>query len=105
MEIEENIKSLEKKVEKQSLAMELLEFSKEQNGQLEKANKRLSHILIVILVLWFATIGAFLYYINTTGYVETDEYSQEIKDIDSVNNSKIINGDEYGENNSKKKEN
>ena len=105
MEIEENIKKLEKKVEKQSLAMELLEFSKEQNRQLEKTNKRLIIVLIVILVLWFATIGAFLYYINTTGYVETDEYSQEIKDIDSVNNSKIINGDEYGENNSNKKEN
>lgn len=105
MEIEENIKKLEKKVEKQSLAMELLEFSKEQNRQLEKTNKRLIVVLIVILVLWFATIGAFLYYINTTGYVETDEYSQEIKDIDSVNNSKIINGDEYGENNSNKKEN
>lgn len=105
MEIEENIEKLEKKVEKQSLAMELLEFSKEQNRQLEKTNKRLIVVLIVILVLWFATIGAFLYYINTTGYVETDEYSQEIKDIDSVNNSKIINGDEYGENNSNKKEN
>ena len=112
MEIEENIKKLEKKVEKQSLAMELLEFSKEQNKQLERTNKRLERtnkrliiVLIIILVLWFATIGAFLYYINTTGYVETDEYSQEIKDIDSVNNSKIINGDEYGENNSNKKEN
>lgn len=105
MEIEENIEKLEKKVEKQSLAMELLEYSKEQNGQLEKTNKRLIIVLIIILVLWFATIGAFLYYINTTGYVETDEYSQEIKDIDSVNNSKIINGDEYGENNSNKKEN
>lgn len=105
MEIEENIEKLEKKVEKQSLAMELLEYSKEQNKQLEKTNKRLIIVLIIILVLWFATIGAFLYYINTTGYVETDEYSQEIKDIDSVNNSKIINGDEYGENNSNKKEN
>lgn len=105
MEIEENIEKLEKKVEKQSLAMELLEYSKEQNRQLEKTNKRLVIVLIIILVLWFATIGAFLYYINTTGYVETDEYSQEIKDIDSVNNSKIINGDEYGENNSNKKEN
>jgi hypothetical protein len=105
MEIEENIEKLEKKVEKQSLAMELLEYSKEQNKQLERANKRLIGVVIFILILFGCTIGAFLYYINTTGYVETDEYSQEIKDIDSVNNSKIINGDEYGENNSKKKEN
>lgn len=105
MMIEENLEKLEKKVEKQSFAMELLEYSKEQNRQLERANKRLIGVLVFVLILFGITIGAFLYYISTTGYVETDEYSQEIKDIDSVENSSTVNGDIYGENNTDKKEN
>ena len=37
------------------------------------ANKRLFVALIVVLCMWFATIGAFIYYINTTDYVEVEE--------------------------------
>lgn len=77
MEIEENIKKLEKKVEKQSFAMELLEFSKEQNRHLEKINKRLIIVLIIILVLWFATIGYLVYILNDLSSVETTEISQD----------------------------
>lgn len=41
-----------------SLAMELLQDFK-------KANKRLFILLLVVLTMWFATIGLFVYYINT----------------------------------------
>lgn len=108
MEIEENLEKLEKKVEKQSLAMELLEYSKEQNGQLEKANKSLIKanksliiVLIIVLILWFATIGIFIYYINTTGY-EEDYREQTVEDVDNITDSNLVNGDAYGENKTSK---
>lgn len=101
MEIEENLEKLEKKVEKQSLAMELLEYSKEQNGQLEKANKRLIIVLIIVLILWFATIGIFIYYINTTGY-EEDYREQTVENVDNITDSNLVNGDAYGENKTSK---
>lgn len=101
MEIEENLEKLEKKVEKQSLAMELLEYSKEQNSQLEKANKRLIIVLIIVLILWFATIGIFIYYINTTGY-EEDYREQTVEDVDNITDSNLVNGDAYGENKTSK---
>ena len=51
-------------VKNESFASELL------RGQ-RKQNNRLFIIILVILSFWFATIGAFVYYINTTGYEET----------------------------------
>jgi flagellar biosynthesis/type III secretory pathway M-ring protein FliF/YscJ len=44
-----------------SLAMELL-------NDYKKTNKRQFIIILVILTMWFASIGIFIYYINTTGY-------------------------------------
>lgn len=74
--IEEDINKIEEKVEKQSFAMELLQFSKEQNKQLEGANKRLIVLLIVITSMWFITIGGFLYYVFTVDYVDTEETAE-----------------------------
>lgn len=94
MEIEENIEKLEKKVEKQSLAMQLLEYSKEQNRQLEKINKRLIIVLIIILVLWFATIGYLVYILNDVGTVND---SIDIQDVESIDNSHVKIGDDIWE--------
>lgn len=100
MEIEENIEKLEKKVEKQSLAMELLEFSKEQNRQLEKINKRLIIVLIIILLLWFASIGLFIYYINTTGYEVVTETADTEGEGNACVGDKCNNGEiNYGKGN------
>ena len=44
--------------------------------------------------MWFATICAFLYYINTTGFEE--ERTQEVVDLEDLTNSYIINGDISG---------
>lgn len=60
-------KELEELKEK-SFAYEILQDYK-------KANKRQFISILVILCMWFATIGAFVYYINTTGYEETVEYA------------------------------
>ena len=55
-------------LKEQSFAYEILQDYK-------KANKRQFISILVILFMWFATIGAFVYYINTTGYEETVEYA------------------------------
>lgn len=97
MSLQEDVQKIEekvKKVEEQSIVMELLHDQKKQN-------KRLFIVILVILSMWFATIGAFLYYINTTGFEETTEIAEvENEDGnanacvgDSCNNGEI----NYGE--------
>ena len=86
MELKEEIRELRE----ETFAMEIL-------ADYKKQNKRLFVIILVILSFWFITIGAFVYYINTTGYEET----MEIADTsdggnacvgDNCNNG-VINGD------------
>ena len=74
-------------MKEQSFAMELLQDYK-------KANKRLFIIIIIILIMWFCTIGYLIYILNDIGTIET---KQEIEDVDKIENSNITNGDMYGE--------
>lgn len=76
-------------MEEKGLALELL-------SDYKKANKRQFIIIIVILVMWFASIGCFVYYIKTTGYeviTETAETEGEGSACvgDNCNNG-VING-------------
>lgn len=81
----------------EDLATTLLSDSKRQN-------KRMFIIILVLLTMWFATIGMFVYYINTTGYEEITETAQVENDDgdanacvgDNCNNGEI----NYGESNS-----
>lgn len=79
-----------KDIQEQSLAMELLQDAR-------KTNKRMFIIIIVILAMWFVSIGLFIYYINTTGYEETITETTETDDGgnacvgDNCNNG-VING-------------
>lgn len=82
-------------LKEQSLAMELLKDAR-------KTNKRIFIVLVIVLCMWFATIGIFIYYINTTGY-EEDIREQTIEDIDNLDNTNITNGDIYDESYPKKK--
>lgn len=80
-------------VKEQSLAMELLKDAK-------KTNKRMFILIIVILTMWFASIGFFIYYIKTTAYeviTETTEVENENGNAnacigDNCNNG-VINGE------------
>lgn len=80
-----------------SFAMEILQDYK-------KANKRLFILLLVIVSMWFITIGAFVYYINTTGYeviTESTEVENESGNAnacvgDNCNNGKINYGESKG---------
>ena len=53
----EDIDYMKKELKEQSLAMCLLQ-------DMKLMNKRLYNTLIVVLLLWFATIVGFVYYIN-----------------------------------------
>lgn len=72
-----------------SFAMELL-------NDYKKTNKRQFIIILVILTMWFATGCYLIYILNDIGTIETTN-SQEISDVDTIENSNITNGDLYGE--------
>jgi uncharacterized membrane protein len=58
-----NMKQEVQEVKEKSLAMELLQDYK-------KANKRQFIIILVILTMWFATIGYLVYILNDIGTTE-----------------------------------
>lgn len=73
-----------------SVAKELLE-------DLKKTNKRQFIVILVILTMWFATIGYLVYILNDIGTIE-ETTTQEIDGFDTINGNVINNGDIYGEN-------
>lgn len=85
MEIKKEVEEVKEK----SFALELISDYKRQN-------KRQFIVILVILTMWFASIGLFIYYINTTGYEVTTE-TAETNDSgnacvgDNCNNG-VING-------------
>lgn len=92
MSIKEDVEKVQNKIEHieaQNFASELLHDSK-------IANKRIFLALIIILFMWFATIGYLIYVLNDIGTETTN--TQEITDIDTIENSSIINGGNNGEN-------
>lgn len=87
MSMKDEVLELKKELEQvkeQSFASEILQDYK-------KANKRQFVVILVILTMWFATIGYLIYILNDITVI-TDEYSQEITDIESINDSTITNG-------------
>ena len=87
MSMRDDVMEIKKELEEvreESFAMELLRDYK-------KANKRQFATIIIILCMWFATIGYLIYILNDITVI-TDEYSQEITDIESINDSTITNG-------------
>lgn len=91
MSLREDVEKVQNKVEEienQSLAMEIL---KEQR----KSNKRLFIALVVVLCMWFATIGYLVYVLNDVGTIET---IQEVEDVDTIGGNVVNNGDVCGEN-------
>lgn len=80
-----------KAVRNQSLAMELL-------SDYKKTNKRMFIIIIVLLILWFSSIGLFIYYINTTGYEVVTETAETEGEGNACVGDKCNNGEiNYGE--------
>lgn len=87
----DEIMAVQKKIEElkqESFAMELLKDAR-------KTNKRMFATLIIVLCMWFATIGYLVYILNDIGTIET---KQEVTDIDEINGNIVNNGDAYGNN-------
>ena len=93
MGLQEDINEIKNEVlnlQEKSLAKELLE-------DVKRTNKRMFIIILVILIMWFASIGLFIYYINTTGF-ETITETAETTDSgnacvgDNCNNGEINYG-------------
>ena len=92
MSMRDDVMEIKKELEEvreESFAMELLKDYK-------KANKRQFIIILVILTMWFATIGYLVYILNDICVIE--ETTQEITDFDTINGNVVNNGDVYGEN-------
>ena len=94
----EEIMAVKKEInelKEQSLAMELLKDS-------EKSNKRIccSFAIVVgtMIIVYFVTIAMFLRYIKNIDVEETitTTTTQEISDVDTIENSNIVNGDFNG---------
>lgn len=92
MSIKEDIEKIENKmnkIEEESFAMELIRGCKQ-------TNKRLFIIIIVILSMWFLTIGYLVYLLNDIQTVQDDD-SISIEDVQSIDNSHIKIGDDVWE--------
>lgn len=75
-------------MENESLAMDLLKDYKKQNKRL----------FIMWIITFFTLIGVTCYTIYLLNDIGTIETTQEIEDVDTIENSNITNGDMYGEN-------
>lgn len=65
--MKEDIDYMKKELKEQSLAMCLLQ-------DMKIVNKRLYNTLIIVLLLWFATVVGFVYYINNYTVSKAVEY-------------------------------
>lgn len=86
MGIREDVLEMKKEVEEiqeQSFAMELLKDQKKQN-------KRMFIIILVILGMWFLTIGYLVYVLNDIG---TETTTQEVTQENSSGNNNFIGND------------
>lgn len=83
-----NIRNEVHELQEQSLALELLKDYKKQN-------KRQFIIILVILGMWFATIGYLVYILNDIG---TETTTTESYDMSTENgNNNFIGGDNNGD--------
>ena len=95
---EEKINKNANKIKENSYALEILRDLKKEKEKAYTIVKRLITALIIVLIMWFVTIGYLVYILNDIGIEETTTTTttQEITDVDSISNSNIVNGDNYG---------
>ena len=80
-----DMKKINEKVEETSFAYELL-------SDYKKQNKRQFIVILVILGLWFATIGYLVYVLNDIGVVE-ETTTQEIMQENNNGDNNFIGND------------
>ena len=86
-----NISHNDKRIQQNSYTLEILKDYKTES-------KRLFIILIIVLSMWFLTIGYLVYVLNDTGTIEEETTTQEISDVETINGGVVNKGDiNYGE--------
>lgn len=101
MDLKKEVLELEKEVkdiQEHSFAMELLKDAR-------KTNKRQFIVIIVILGMWFATIGYLVYVLNDIGTTTEETTTQEVTDFDTINGNIVNKGDINGEDKTNSKNN
>lgn len=88
LDIEEKVEVLEEKINDHSAAYKILQ-------QLRIDSKRWFWALIAVLVLWAATIGGFLWFINQYDYIS---YQQDGEGYNNINTD--VQGSVYNNNGS-----
>ena len=81
MEVKKEVNELKKK----SFGYELLQ-------DMKKQNKRLYTIWIITFIAFIGLLGYTLWLLNDVGTIEETTSTQEITDIETINNSSIRNG-------------
>lgn len=95
MNIEEDLNKIENKVEKTSFAMEMLTYAKQQNTQLEEANKRMFRIWLVTFIgLTLCLIASVVYIILLQNDIGKITKEIDIEDVEVIDNSHIKIGDD-----------
>ena len=88
--LREDIMAVQKEIQElkeKSLAMELVRDYKKQN-------RRQFLIIVIMLIMWFATIGYLVYVLND---IETEEITtEETIDMTAEGNNNYIGGDNSG---------
>jgi uncharacterized membrane protein len=74
-----------KELKEQTFALSLL-------SDMKRQNRHMFIIILVILGMFTALLGYTLYLLNDIGTIEETTSTQEISDIDTINNSSINNG-------------
>ena len=101
MGLREEIEDMKKEVEEiqeESFATQILQDYKKQN-------KRQFIVILVILGMWFATIGYLVYVLNDIGTITEETTTQEITDFDTINGNIVNKGDINGEDKTDSKNN
>ena len=94
MGLEKDIEQIENKVEKVSFAMEMLEYSKEQNNQLASNFKKMVIVWIITFLGLLGAVGYIIYLLNDIG---TTTKEIDIEDVEVIDNSHIKIGDDIYE--------
>ena len=95
MSMKDEVLELKKELEEvreQSFASEIL-------SDYKRANKRQFATIIIILCMWFATIGYLVYILNDTETVTTEETIEVEQDSGDNGNNNFVNGNENEVNN------
>lgn len=84
------------KIEQNSFALNLLKELNKDGQRWYKAFKCTLIVLIIVVVLWGATVAYLVYTLNDIGTIE-ETTTQEVSDIETINGNVVNNGDVYGE--------